>query len=287
MMKINKIVLATAFTISCSSGGSGPSSLAGQWEYAGGANKAKYIELFNDGTGVIDASTVSWKAENERLAISSSHSGFSCNYRVSGYELVLAYDDGDSAIFAKGKLLKELKAKQTAEIARQVATCADKDYKTVNIGGKTWMAENFNCNVSGSKCYGNSGANCDKYGRLYNWETAMAVCPAGWHLPSKSEWEALDKAVGGEKAAGKKLKAKNGWSENGSGTDEFGFSALPGGYGRSDGSFYGAGKFGDWWSSGKGNNYYAYARGIYYYYEYADLYYQHKSHLFSVRCVQD
>ncbi len=113
-------------------------------------------------------------------------------------------------------------------------------YKTVVIGTQTWMAENlnYNTNTTGSKCYNNDETNCTKYGRLYNWETAMTVCPSGWHLPSDSEWDALIVAVGGSLIAGKKLKADSPlWDNNGKGTDDFGFAALPGGYFSSNGRF--------------------------------------------------
>jgi hypothetical protein len=53
------------------------------------------------------------------------------------------------------------------------------------------MAENLNYNESASACYDNKAENCEKYGRLYDWKTAMKVCPAGWHLSSKDEWNIL------------------------------------------------------------------------------------------------
>ena len=57
-----------------------------------------------------------------------------------------------------------------------------------NIGNQVWMAENLYYRTSrGSWCYGNQNANCEKYGRLYTWETAKRVCLAGWHLPSDRE----------------------------------------------------------------------------------------------------
>jgi len=145
-------------------------------------------------------------------------------------------------------------------------------YKTVKFGNQTWMAENLNYHASsGSWCYGEDGydimserklsskeiqAYCDKYGRLYDWETAMAICPVGWHLPSREEWNDLVSAVGGTDAAGKKLKSKSGWKKwdkwgSGNGTDEYGFSALPGGYRLSDGRFGYAGYNGLWWTSTK------------------------------------
>ena len=122
-------------------------------------------------------------------------------------------------------------------------------YKTVVIGRQTWMAENLNYNASGSKCYNNSESNCTTYGRLYNWETAKAVCPYGWHLPTQADWEVMTAYIGGSSIEGRKLKARSGWNNNGNGTDEYGFSALPGGRGSSGGSFNDVGDSGHWWSA--------------------------------------
>jgi len=121
-----------------------------------------------------------------------------------------------------------------------------KVYKTVKIGNQVWMAENLNYDASGSKCYNNDPANAEKYGRLYDWETAKKVCPAGWHLPSEEEWEILIDFVGGAEIAGTKLKAKFGWNDF-NGTDDFGFSALPGG--RMSYGFCEVGYSGFWWSA--------------------------------------
>lgn len=73
----------------------------------------------------------------------------------------------------------------------------DRRYKTVQIGSQTWMAENLNYKTKNSKCYGGSLKNCQKYGRLYNWNDAVNACPSGWHLPTKNEYEKLIEFAGG------------------------------------------------------------------------------------------
>jgi len=155
-----------------------------------------------------------------------------------------------------------------------------KKYKAVKIGTQTWMAENLNYagkNDDIGSCYNKKPENCEKYGALYTWDEAMKTCPSGWHLPSFDEWKTLVNFAGGETAE-KKLKAKNGWDEDkckwttkettGRGnvivtehdecaTDEFGFSALPGGDGSLGGYFndnIGLVRFrGGWWSSADGS----------------------------------
>jgi len=109
-----------------------------------------------------------------------------------------------------------------------------KVYKTVKIGKQTWMAENLNYNDPWriGKCYNNEPSNCEIYGKLYDWETAMKICPRGWRLPSYDEWDTLYQSIGGKDyytdKVETKLKAENGWEKN-NGTDDYGFTALPGG----------------------------------------------------------
>jgi len=168
-----------------------------------------------------------------------------------------------------------------------------KSYKYVKINTQTWMAENLNYKATYSKCYGDSTGGdsqnrCDTYGRLYNWSTAMSVCPTGWHLPSHIEWQILTNFVGNP--VGTKLKAMNGWNNNNGvfgGTDEFGFSALPGGYSSSTYNFSEVGERGYWWSATQGTS-----SGIaychYITYNFGNEYYLTKGEglLHSVRCLK-
>jgi uncharacterized protein (TIGR02145 family) len=161
-----------------------------------------------------------------------------------------------------------------------------KEYKTVKIGSQVWMAENLVYAAEDSKCYGEDSevgihegitliktfplsnveiqVNCQKYGRLYNWETAIEVCPKGWHLPSNDEWNNLCDYVCNNTSTripkvGKYLKAKKDWSnwynykrkeKSGNGEDKFGFAALPGGcYDKSRDRFEFVSKYGYWWSA--------------------------------------
>ncbi|GBU20511.1 hypothetical protein R80B4_00389 [Fibrobacteres bacterium R8-0-B4] len=93
-------------------------------------------------------------------------------------------------------------------------------------------------------------ANCAKYGRLYTWAAAKAACQSiGWRLPTEQEWRSLVDFAGGIDAAGSKLKAGSGWNNNGGGTDNYRFSALPGGLRNAAGYFKYAGDVGAWWTA--------------------------------------
>lgn len=185
-------------------------------------------------------------------------------------------------------------------------------YKWVKIGTQTWMAENLNFvykkgdSVYGNWCYGDSTEYCAQYGRLYTWGAAMdsattgcgygtcgafsgnvrGVCPTGWHLPSRAEWNTLCTAVGD--SMGTKLKSSSGWNLNGNGSDAYGFSALPSGDRINDGRFNGVGDFADFWSSSAANASSAYDVVLYYNSAGARLNDDIlKNYGFAVRCVKD
>lgn len=188
----------------------------------------------------------------------------------------------------------------------------DKTYRTVTVGSQTWMAENlnydYNKGTAKSYCYNNNPDSCAKYGRLYTWAAAMdsaavfsttgkgcgydktcsasgvvrGVCPEGWHLPSRSEFETLMKTVGSSVAA-TKLKSTYGWN-SGNGTDDYGFSALPAGNYYS-GSFNFVGSYAYFWSATEGNASYAYRWNIDASSAYLGNFNKYGG--YSVRCLQD
>jgi len=184
-------------------------------------------------------------------------------------------------------------------------------YKTVVIGTQTWFQRNLNYAVDGSMCYDDDPANCAIYGRLYNWLTAMnlpascvssscasqintkhrGICPSGWHIPSYAEWKQLDDYIENENdcwgCAGKFLKSKSGWDNNGGGNDAYGFSALPGG--SSDDRFDDVGNTGSWWSATEAKSS-SYADFISMGYDSDILWLSlsyYKSNFYSVRCLKD
>lgn len=133
-------------------------------------------------------------------------------------------------------------------------------YRTVRIGEQWWMAENLRYAADSSFCYSGEDYFCENYGRLYRWPSAMnldtvyyhegaiyddvvdslhqGVCPKGWHIPTKMEWETLInfiRAHNGDEGDGTSIRSPQMWGEYGEGaskvthSDRFGFSVLPAG----------------------------------------------------------
>lgn len=164
-----------------------------------------------------------------------------------------------------------------------------KTYKIAIIGKQVWMTENLAYKPSGGNywAYGNNNNNVAKYGYLYDWYTAKNVCPTGWRLPNDAEWSQLVNLAGGKDSAGIKLKAKIGWIKNGNGTDDYDFSALPGGYRAPNGFFEEAGSTGNWWSSAETGATDAWYRTMHFNGSNVPRNLTSKSWGFSVRCVRD
>ncbi|GBU21268.1 hypothetical protein R80B4_01157 [Fibrobacteres bacterium R8-0-B4] len=165
-------------------------------------------------------------------------------------------------------------------------------YKTVKIGEQVWMAQNMNYQTdSGSYCSDDCDQYCEIYGRLYNWEAAKNACPAGYHLPTRQEWQILVDYAGGDDTAGIKLKAREGWGwleDESNVTDEYGFSALPGGFRFTNQDFFcDAGEAGYWWTATEFNDLCAYSNGMDYDCDFVFKFHQYKNCGHSVRCIKD
>lgn len=159
-------------------------------------------------------------------------------------------------------------------------------YNWIEIGNQIWMTENLaylpyvtlyiNNSFTEPSYYvydyldtilseAKATHNYQTYGVMYNWVAARDACPTGWHIPSDEEWKDLEIYLGmtqndadswefGARGTdeGYKLKAITGWEDLGNGSNESGFTALPGGFLYSgDMSFTSKGSQGYWWSSTK------------------------------------
>ncbi|MBA7547788.1 hypothetical protein ES705_40224 [subsurface metagenome] len=120
----------------------------------------------------------------------------------------------------------------------------------------------------------------------------QGVCPDGWHMPSDTEWTELTDYLannGYSGTEGTALKATSGWNSSGNGTDDYGFSALPGGY-RNDynGAFDHVSNSGYWWSATMHSGTLVWTRLMHYNTADVSRYdTSNSSDGFSVRCVRD
>lgn len=188
------------------------------------------------------------------------------------------------------------------------------EYDTVVIGTQVWLAEDlkttkYNNGVSiplvtdnnqwssmssAAFCwYNNDPSVKENYGGLYNWWAVNVsfLCPIGYHVPKKEEWETLINYLGGEETAGDKLKATGTqfWSTGNHATNETGFTAMPGGWcSPNDGTFASLGWSGSWWSSSPGlDDYSSWRVDMYASWSGAYLMGLSKKAGFSVRCIKD
>jgi uncharacterized protein (TIGR02145 family) len=203
-------------------------------------------------------------------------------------------------------------------------TYGGQTYTSVIIGTQCWMTQNLNIGVGifGSQdqtnngtiekyCYGDIPANCNVYGGLYQWAEMVqyfngatnttswnpvpsgpvqGICPAGWHLPTDAEWTTLTTYLGGEGIEGGKMKetGTTHWaSPNTGATNSSGFTALPGGYRRSDGTFISLAYYGYFWSASEYSATNAWIRYLYYLNASVSRTYYGKSYGFSARCLQN
>jgi uncharacterized protein (TIGR02145 family) len=196
--------------------------------------------------------------------------------------------------------------------------------QTVIIGSQQWMTENLNVGtmiLSGQNmantgtiekyCPGNYEPNCNIYGGLYQWDEAMnystvegsqGLCPDGFHIPTKSEWDVLYNYLGGIMVAGGKIKEAGTvhWKgmyptrpTNRDATNSSGFTALPGGMKGAAGGMYYIGVDANMWSSTQGwqglptQGRAAYSGGAMYSVKSATENQFYKKVAISVRCLKD
>jgi len=186
--------------------------------------------------------------------------------------------------------------------------------QTITIGAQVWMTKNLDVSVfrngdpipeaksdeewiramenkQPAWCfYENDTANGAKYGKLYNWyavSDSRGLAPVGYHIPSDAEWTILTDYLGGAENAGAKMKSKQGWPEDGNGTNSSGFSGLPGGFRVTNGAFGFIGFYGYWWSFTGGKAGIAWGRVLGYGSGDVGRGSNDEGRGFSVRCLRD
>jgi len=187
-----------------------------------------------------------------------------------------------------------------------------KTYNTVQIGDQCWLKENLNVGeyvasvntgpshsdvsnngIKEKYCYNNDTANCNIYGGLYDWNEAMqyvttsgtqGICPPGWHIPTRSEFQILSVSLGGNS---NDLKAVGQGIAGGIGTNTSGFTALLAGLRGYDGAFGGIHYSTSFWCSDRYNPSYIFYMVIYNDNNGIYIYETWFTHGFSVRCVKD
>ena len=193
-------------------------------------------------------------------------------------------------------------------------------YKTVKLGAQEWMAENLNYAAEGSLCYEDDEKNCEKYGRLYNWEIALdtsnrgcgdnfsgcrlrsdfhpreGICPDGWHVPEHAEWDTLfayADAHGEGESAGDALQAyyRDDYLEKTYSSDRFGFNVVPAGVFNGK-EFSGLGTSSEFWTASIETtdwlSYISITPSTIHFVKGSgsNVYMTHISHAVSVRCVK-
>jgi uncharacterized protein (TIGR02145 family) len=157
-------------------------------------------------------------------------------------------------------------------------------YATVTLGSQTWLAQNLNHGEARAGglaaagqpqpepdtklCPGDDPEACAVFGGLYTWTQSLGLpaecahdlcaakiaaphrglCPEGWHIPSRREWNtllshvaAVDVQLGGEQQAWASavaaLKSPLHWQAGAEGTNESELGAVPAGIAVAGGEF--------------------------------------------------
>lgn len=247
-----------------------------------------YLVSLKKSDGTLTFKTVQMKSKSNecKIVYQGSESNGSLKHAVPDKSMI--YEPGDilySTAYSGNKATVVTGSPTADEIYLvDFYACTDADgrnYRIVVTGDLVWMAENLAYLPSVSPSSSGSLTDAIYYvngyngtsvaeakanavytacGVLYNWVAAKSACPAGWRLPSDTDWKKLEMALGmtqeqvdefGERGTdqGTRLKTTNGWNNNGNGTNAAGFSGLPGGNRAINGYFHYLGQRGFWWSS--------------------------------------
>jgi len=235
-----------------------------------------------------------------------------------------SYNQGDRLLFkaVSGSFSRVLTIipTQSQTIDFEFIPCTDlqgNHYAVVTIGVQTWMAENLkylpnihsasdfvSVGLDSLPAYGVydyngsdinaaiSHPNYDIYGALYNWHAVdkVNICPVGWHVPSNSEWAALVSYLSGASEAGRKLKETDSlhWAIYNTGTNEYGFTALPAGYrDYVDGSYLTLGTVTAYWTKTPSDEYFSHIYMITHSQNHCSGLTDFKPFGYSVRCIKD
>lgn len=164
---------------------------------------------------IIDGQKVGTLVANTKVPVSGMTPGLhSIEIRGKQYWLYNATvsKDQTTSVYAKAKLPTSQTITPKVPIQTPTKQMEDKNtfidkrdnkkYKFALIGEQTWMAQNLNYETEeGSSCYEDSAINCQKFGRIYDFNNALEACPEGWHLPTAEEWDALLLESGGYKGS--------------------------------------------------------------------------------------
>lgn len=240
---------------------------------------------------------------------------------LATYEITLTADAGDEYYSSSlTQLVTVLGDTSLVGLQNPVNTITDtrdnRKYGIVTIGNLDWFAENLKWQGAGAG-YGRTDAAGKVMGRLYTWNDAtggvssaglgqgpQGVCPPGWSIPTREDWEDLALAVGGDTVsfmdnwkgvaqllmADAKLNGDAMWpySPDVNPTNDYGWNAISAGSSSNGYNNYdNISRYGMWWCSTEMDSNYAHFRYIYSEYPDFSVNYSSKDGIgVSVRCVR-
>lgn len=152
------------------------------------------------------------------------------------------------------------------------------EYGIVTIGAQKWLGANLRTthfndgspityiedqdawaatedSEAAAYCHCENNPDVASYGLLYNWHATHTgkLCPEGWRIPSRDDWDALAAFLGAD--VGESVKSTSGWHDTWGdakpeyqGTNSSGFNAMPTGY-RKWNKYEKAGVMTTWWTT--------------------------------------